>query len=59
MTIFADRVAFETPTTGTGTVDVGDAISPAFFTPAEAGITNGATPIPYSLSHRLGFLQLI
>lgn len=47
MALFYDRVAFTTTTTGTGTVNVGNALTAAFMTPAEAGVTNGASPIPY------------
>lgn len=44
-----DRVAVETPTTGTGTVNIGSAISTAFLTPAEGGAQNGESSIPYLL----------
>lgn len=47
MSLFFDRVAFLTETTGTGTVEIDEAITPSFFTPDEAGVTDGATPIPY------------
>lgn len=41
MAKFYDRVALKTTTTGTGTVSLGDPITTAFFTPAEAGMENG------------------
>lgn len=47
MALFFDRVAFFTATTGTGTVNVGAAITDAFLTPAEAGVENNDSPIPY------------
>lgn len=40
---FGNRIAVNTSTTGTGTVTLGSAVSDAFMTFAEGGITNGAT----------------
>jgi hypothetical protein len=48
--MFADRVAFYTPTTGTGgPLDVGDAIDGSVYTPAEAGVEDGASGIHYTI----------
>lgn len=40
---FGNRIAVGTSTTGTGTVTLGSAVSDAFMTFAEGGITDGAT----------------
>jgi hypothetical protein len=48
--MYADRVAFYTPTTGTGgSLDVGDAIDGSVYTPAEAGVEDGAGDIHYTI----------
>ena len=55
MAMFFNRVAFSTATTGTGSVNVGAAISTAFLTPAEAGAENADTPIPYLIQDGADF----
>lgn len=50
MAKYFDRVAFTTATTGTGTMNVGSAVSAAFLLPDEAGAQNGDSSIPYLIN---------
>lgn len=52
---YFNRVAFQTSTTGTGSVDVGSAVNDALLTPDEAGAQDADTSIPYLIEDGTDF----
>lgn len=53
--LYFNRVAFDTATTGVGTVDVGSAVDNSFLTPTEAGAQDADTDIPYLIEDGTDF----